>query len=104
MLAQLTVRVEPGLTLVLPADTVGTSGACTASVAVVPRRPFVAYTVWAPPTGAEHVAPVQDPSGRMAKAVEAVTSPRTLLYWSNPWATYPCEAPEATVALDGVTV
>ena len=48
-----------------------------------------------------HVAPVQEPLGEMENAVDEVTSPSELSYWSRPSAVYACEPPDAIVAVAG---
>src|SRR3954468_1694798 len=70
----------------------------------LPLLPLVVpVTVCAPDTTAVQVAPLQEPFGAIEKAVDAVTSPSELSYWSRPCAVYDCEPPAVIVDEAGET-
>src|SRR5205809_7699035 len=75
--------IGPGFTVRLP-------------VAVFPET--VAMTVWAPQWVAVQDPLVQVPSGAMLKALDGVTSPRSLPYRSKPSTAYDGLAPATTAA------
>ena len=64
-------------------------------VAVSPQN--VAVTVCAPATVALHEFVVHEPSGLIAKDVDAVTSPNELFDTSNAVVVYACEPPAVIV-------
>src|SRR6266542_6900747 len=65
------------------------------AVPVLPS--FVPVTVCGPGMKAEQLSPVQSPSGEMLNVVVAVTSPRSLPYWSAPRAEYDWDPPAVIV-------
>lgn len=65
----------------------------TVSVALPCLPEYVPVTVCVPGVSAVHFAPVQEPSGAIAKLVAGVTEPSVFPNWSAPVAVYDCEAP-----------
>jgi hypothetical protein len=62
--------------------------AVTVRVAVPVAVPSVPVTMWAPAAAGVQVAPGHEPSGAMAKEVDAVTSPLSLPKASKPSAVH----------------